>query len=223
MRAALIGVLLVLAAGARAQEPDARVDRAIGAAKLCDAALNHQEGARLASGVACFYGPISKASAAEFLALAAPDDALLVLRSGGGDVDSGLQMADYIADHRIHVVVWQACLSSCANYLFIAGATKIVLPGSLVGWHGGPPRVPPSSLADEAKDRLQRLLDHQRSFFARIGVKEDLLYTPPPGSLVTRENRDTRFWTWDAERLASEFGVRGIVFMGRPAARIEIR
>jgi hypothetical protein len=83
-----------------------------------------------------FDGDIDKESAdALFKAL---DDRVRTLRvtSPGGDMWQGILIGKYIHDHRITVEVDNLCASSCANYLFLAAASKRVLPGAVLGFHG---------------------------------------------------------------------------------------
>jgi hypothetical protein len=46
-------------------------------------------------------------------------------------------MAEVIRARKLRVVVDGACVSSCANYLFVAGLRQEVRPNSVVLWHGG--------------------------------------------------------------------------------------
>lgn len=170
----------------------------------------------LVDGAACFFGVINRASADSFLALSIPDDTLLVLNSGGGDVASALDMAERILNLHLPVVVFHSCLSSCANYLFPSGATKVVLPDSYVAWHGGPAKVPPATLSPEHLAIYQRTLARQAAFFERVGVDDRMIYDPPPGSGITQENRSAKLWLWKANDLRDKFHVQDIRWMWFP-------
>ncbi|MGR4863694.1 hypothetical protein [Caulobacter sp. LARHSG274] len=61
----------------------------------------------------------------------------IVVNSGGGDVIPALKMAARIRARNLRVAVDGACVSSCANYLFVAGRRQVVLTRSVVLWHGG--------------------------------------------------------------------------------------
>jgi len=68
-----------------------------------------------------FKGDITKAAAAELSRLVATGPVTrLHIRSGGGDVESALDMAVLIHDHAIDVEVEEGCFLSCANYIFPA-------------------------------------------------------------------------------------------------------
>jgi len=185
---------------------------AASAQRACDAAAaGGRKGAFMADGTACFIGPITRESADGFLSLPIPDGAWLVLWSGGGDVASALDMAERILDRHMPVVVSRLCLSSCANYLFVAGAAKVVMPESVVAWHGGPSKELPSKLTEQGRIVYARTLARQDAFFRRVGVDDRLIYEPRPGSGVTAENRATHLWGWGADDLQKRFGMRGIL------------
>ncbi|MCB0361891.1 MAG: hypothetical protein KDD35_04185, partial [Bdellovibrionales bacterium] len=62
----------------------------------------------------------------------------VVLEHLGGSVVGSMDIADQILKDEVSVRVVGACLSSCANYLFLAGKKKTIAPGGLVGFHGSP-------------------------------------------------------------------------------------
>lgn len=62
----------------------------------------------------------------------------LVIRSGGGYVESGISIGHLIADAGLTVVVDGYCVSSCANYIFTAASQRTIPPGAYVVWHGSP-------------------------------------------------------------------------------------
>lgn len=61
----------------------------------------------------------------------------IVLHSGGGEVKSGIDMANAILDRQATTIVDGVCASSCANYVFVAGKKRIVNEASLLLYHGG--------------------------------------------------------------------------------------
>lgn len=70
-----------------------------------------------------------------FLAL---DDGIttLVVTSTGGQLRPAVNIGLTIADRGLTVRVQGYCLSSCANYFFLAAERKIIAPGGLIGFHG---------------------------------------------------------------------------------------
>jgi len=59
---------------------------------------------------------------------------LFVVRSAGGDIASAIALAEVLRERRAVIVVYDQCLSSCANYLLIASDRSYVLKGALVAW-----------------------------------------------------------------------------------------
>src|SRR4249920_2997236 len=57
------------------------------------------------------------------------------ITSGGGDVNLGMDLGDWIFQHQLDVEVLDHCMSSCANYVFPAGKTKFLNPDSILMWH----------------------------------------------------------------------------------------
>jgi len=84
----------------------------------------------------------------------------IVVNSGGGDVIPALKMAALIRARNLRVAVDGACVSSCADYLFIAARRQVVLTHSVVLWHGG---VTDEAIADMTKAVRAMLSDAQAS------------------------------------------------------------
>lgn len=59
---------------------------------------------------------------------------LFVVRSSGGDIASTISLSNLVHGRRATVVVYDRCLSTCANYLLIASDRTYVLKGALVAW-----------------------------------------------------------------------------------------
>jgi len=59
---------------------------------------------------------------------------LFVVRSAGGDIAAAIALAKVLRERSAVVVVYDKCLSSCANYLLIASDRSYVLKGALVAW-----------------------------------------------------------------------------------------
>ena len=124
-----------------------------------------------------FRGRIDAASASRFLdLLREPAVTRLVITSHGGLVDAALDMAEAIADRGLDVEVPQACLSSCANYVFPAGRKKRLGHARAVGWHGNMAHVlhlhdtGQGSWTEPQMQEARRLAAREQAFFQRIGV-----------------------------------------------------
>jgi len=61
----------------------------------------------------------------------------LAIRSKGGSTALGMALGQWVHDHKLDVKVLEYCLSSCANYVFPAGAHKVVSNFAVIGFHGG--------------------------------------------------------------------------------------
>lgn len=62
---------------------------------------------------------------------------VLSIRSPGGPIDVGLALGEWTHQQGMDVLVEEFCFSSCANYIFTAGARKILGRNAIVGFHGG--------------------------------------------------------------------------------------
>lgn len=60
----------------------------------------------------------------------------LAITSGGGNIDLGMDLGEFILTHHLDVRIEQFCFSSCANYVFTAGHTKWLGENAILGWHG---------------------------------------------------------------------------------------
>ena len=59
-----------------------------------------------------------------------------VVTSGGGYVPAGLDIGFLMMENGSDIEVEDYCISSCANYLFTAAASRIIREDSAVIWHG---------------------------------------------------------------------------------------
>ncbi|WP_371224576.1 hypothetical protein [Roseovarius sp. 2305UL8-3] len=109
-----------------------------------------------------FFGEISIASQDAFLEIidseAASRVQSFVVNSGGGDTNSGRVIGRWIHEQGLNVTVEAICFSSCANYIFTAGATRTIRAGAFVGWHGSENQydVIAESDPDQSGDDLER-------------------------------------------------------------------
>ncbi|MDP2535941.1 hypothetical protein [Alteromonas stellipolaris] len=58
------------------------------------------------------------------------------MTSGGGNINAGMELAEFILAHRLDVRIPSFCFSSCANYVFVAGKHKYIGDNAIIGWHG---------------------------------------------------------------------------------------
>jgi hypothetical protein len=93
-------------------------------------------------GVACFDGRITKDSVKpveSWIAGLSPPagPSTLVVYSGGGDGEAGIDLAEKLDSAGVRVLVDQLCASSCADYLFAGVPNRSVTDGSMILFHGG--------------------------------------------------------------------------------------
>lgn len=60
----------------------------------------------------------------------------LAISSGGGNVDLGMDLGEFVLRYKLDIEVTGLCFSSCANYVFVAGERKFIGPKAVIGWHG---------------------------------------------------------------------------------------
>lgn len=136
-------------------------------------------------------GRIEPKELESFLAVYDNDVELLVVDSGGGDVEGGLSIGEFILDKKMAVEVKGICISSCANYIFVAAERKIIHQG-IVGYHGNTTAafagVTEGDLkamfiqagyseadADKMYSQLvNELIPREQAFFKALGVSQEL-------------------------------------------------
>jgi hypothetical protein len=90
--------------------------------------------------ILCFDGFVAvDRDAAAFHGL--KDTGLFVMRSIGGYAEKSIELANILREKNAAVVLYDNCLSACANYFFVASAETLVLKSTVVAWHGGPWKV----------------------------------------------------------------------------------
>lgn len=147
-----------------------------------------------------YRGPITEENTQLFLDLVKGKDLkTLVITSGGGDINTGMDMGRWIFENKVDVVVEGMCMSSCANYIFTAGKKKLIRPGAIVAWHGNalqnggdweksflrsiqealnglPPeerdKVDTAKAMEGAMEYIRECKRKQAAFFQEIGVDE---------------------------------------------------
>lgn len=168
--------------------------------------------------IICVNSPdIDKALADEFEAAvinAWPTITRMVVSNPGGDVRSAIRMARVIREHRLSIFPWGLCLSSCANYLFMAAEWKyfgmFFNSQGVVGFRGKPP--------DEGPGRL--IYDMHRELYEEIGVTDAMtdllpcnLWRDALFHAVQKEfGRGAIYWVYSPEELERGFGVKGLVY-----------
>jgi hypothetical protein len=124
-----------------------------------------------------FTGRIDARAAADFMRLVRePGVARLVITSQGGIVSAALDMAEAVHERQLEVEVPSTCHSSCANYIFPAGARKVIGRPDAVAWHGNMAHVlhrqetGQASWSEAAIEDARQLAAREARFFRRMAV-----------------------------------------------------
>ncbi len=202
------------------------------AANYC---LNYRNSTKLSDDrtVLCFDGPIiPDRDTTAFLDL--KQGGFFVMRSPGGYGPLAVELSNTLREKNATVILYDYCLSACANYFLVASSKTYVLKNTVVAWHGGPPKI------DCSADGMERLLTYYReylrgwqltdgqlspdlvckysdlvkAFFMQRGIDDRHIYEPQTAytkkmvSLVAKGAIDTRriFWMWHPQNYRDHFG-----------------
>jgi hypothetical protein len=176
---------------------------------------------------------------------------LFVVRSAGGDIASAVALAKVLHERRAVVVVYDQCLSSCANYVLIESDRSYVLKGALVAWdyESGDPALPSCAkfAMEKTRDgeyRLQRgscrplpadEAQWRKVLLAQTGFYGDRMvdprFEPPPDNRYLRKVVKSLYpdthayhhigWTLHPRYFARLFKTR-IVYESYPEAQGEV-
>ena len=104
------------------------------------------------------------------------------LESMGGGVDTAIKIADYLKKYRYTAVVYNDCISSCAQFLFIGGNKRIIAGNGRVIFHGGPFTADQIlKMNPDERLRNQIILETERfkKFYIDRNISLDVLYKHP--------------------------------------------
>ncbi|GAC1609543.1 MAG: hypothetical protein NVS3B3_16350 [Aquirhabdus sp.] len=101
----------------------------------------------------------------------------LIITSGGGDVDSAIELANIVKNKEMKLVVDGICASSCANYLFIGAKTKIVRQNSFIAIHGSAHGGSNIYLRfnPDRESPIKETIKREQDFFRSLGMNLGLL------------------------------------------------
>lgn len=155
----------------------------------------------------------------------------LVIQSGGGNIDLGMDLAEFVLQQQLDVEVPDFCFSSCANYVFVAGKTKWLGENAVLGWHGNAASarwldadidgMVKDLKGEERQQQWQKLRAHYDQVIVKASQREALLYQqlgvdpvlltlglqPELRTLATQQRY--RGWTFNSSVL-KQLGVKSI-------------
>lgn len=196
----------------------------------------------------CFDGEIVKEQDdAPFHALR--QHGLFIVRSNGGYPSTAIRLANILREKEAMIVVYDYCLSACANFFLVASFETYVVKKTVMAWHGNGTRtrctvqgmevsrkgkvqgrqwfpegkVPPG-LAEACE--AARLRD---AFFLQRGISDNHLYEPQPLEIRRRfylnisQGGDGRgiFWMWHPSNYGNYFKIP-ITYESYPANQEEV-
>lgn len=132
-----------------------------------------------------FVGEITPSKVDKAIKLLRTNDRL-VIDSGGGDMASAMRLGSDIIKKRTVIEVLDLCMSSCANYLFVAASEKILNRNSLVVFHGGPRQANILSQLQAAFDGRNSLIPVGKINYEMVIVENNL--SARVGRLQNRAN-----------------------------------
>jgi hypothetical protein len=170
-----------------------------------------------------FIGRIDSAAADALIVLLKTNQfRTLRIDSPGGDVAAGMRIGDAIHGLSLDVVVSRICTSSCANYVFPAGANKRIDEGAFVLWHGDArqwnfvaemdrlQKLDDGTGADQLNESERRWLNSYRKvvhdqddYYRRIGIRDGL------ARIGHETTPRARAWTVTVSTMA-QYGIRNV-------------
>ena len=150
---------------------------------------------------------------------------ILKISSGGGDVDLGMDLGDWVFRNHLDVEVVHYCLSSCANYVFTAARKKILNPDSMLFWHGGAHQpdieVQFRKLGVAGKASWEAWIAREDAFFKTIGVNSSVTTYGQTAKHVVR-TRTASGYDYSIEDM-QKFGITNILEKDGPWRWRELR
>lgn len=111
----------------------------------------------------------------------------LKIKSKGGEINVGMELAEFVYTNKLNVEVDDYCFSSCANYVFPSGMKKIIGKNAIIGFHGGASSTEfdgneLDTLSEKERkatlafmaEYLQHALKREALFFSMVGVEQKI-------------------------------------------------
>jgi hypothetical protein len=142
---------------------------------------------------------------------------LFVVRSSGGREDKALELADLIRERHATVVVYDYCISACAEFIITAPDHTFVLKDALVLWHnptssdptdpycaflktprGDGPRMLRRGPCQEGRDTVEYTSPHMIRFLRERAI--DPSSVMPPDSIYVRKRMTSLYQQTGVDR-----------------------
>lgn len=112
------------------------------------------------------------------------------ITSKGGEVNTGMDLAEIIFKNKLGIEVIDYCLSSCANYVFSSASKRRISNHAVIGFHGGTtgmakvaeetfkklPEAQQKSVRAQFEQYLKAASSREELFFKMIGVNQKITY-----------------------------------------------
>lgn len=148
------------------------------------------------------------------------------IESKGGEINTGLDLGNFIFENKLNIKVPSYCLSSCANYVFTAGHIKYVEEDTVIGFHGGATSTTFDTSQLDALPESERvkfekqfnayktaILRRETEFFDKVGVQQTITTYGQQGHYLSLAKQDYAGWYYPQESL-EKLGVQNIVVNG---------
>jgi hypothetical protein len=194
--------------------------------------------------ILCFDGPITAdRDTSAFNEL--KQNGLFVIRSYGGFAAVAMILSNILLEKNATVIVYDYCLSACANYFLIASFKTYVTKNTIVAWHGGGTKVYcgpgdiermrksyrdapntdgylPPELACKTGE-LSDVFFKQRGIDNRHIYKPQTIYTKKLFDVALREapNKSKIFWMWNPRNYGDYFRSK-ITYESYPNSQEEV-
>lgn len=119
-----------------------------------------------------FEGGIESGEYERFALVFGPSIREIIVNSDGGVTSEGIRIGHAVAAGDVKVTVVGKCLSSCANYLFVAGHRREIR-GGVVGYHGNVKACFTDALRDELIAKWKRLYNMSDEDIRRNLLNQD--------------------------------------------------
>lgn len=104
--------------------------------------------------------------------------ATVVINSYGGDVNSALDIHQYLSRRNYAVAVNRSCISSCAQFIFLGAKKRYIIDNGKVIMHGVPfsnREIAQLGVSADMKRSLRKVNDRFRRFNLRHKINNEIL------------------------------------------------